>query len=482
MKKKFPTWIIGLVAIMAILIVPSVFFLPRTHERDNPHAFITPTIKHKPHEDLITGIFQSPQEVTLNCLSCHPDAASDVMMTSHWTWQSEPVQIAGQDKPVTVGKINQINGYCIGISGNEQKCSSCHIGYEWEQIESNGAYNFTNTENVDCLVCHANPDLYSKGVNGNPADDVDLVAAAKSVAIPTRENCGECHFYGGGGNNVKHGDLDKSLVNPSEELDVHMGGQDFLCTTCHQTVDHQILGRSLANNYLIDDEEIVQCTDCHSEAPHEDERINAHLDSISCQTCHIPEMAVEYPTMMFWDWSTAGQDLPEDPTSYSKAKGSFVFEKNVIPSYDWFNGDNEYRYLLGDKIDPNQPTYILKPDGEIEDSESKIYPFKISHSMQPYDTTYQYLLQPITAGKDGYWTNFDWDKAFRLAEEVTGLIYSGNFDFTETITYSPTSHMVQPKENALQCLDCHAENGRLDWEELGYPGDPIEWGGRTIEK
>jgi hypothetical protein len=42
--------------------------------------------------------------------------------------------------------------------------------------------------------------------------------------------------------------------------------------------------------------------------------------------------------------------------------------------------------------------------------------------------------------------------------------------------------MVQPKENALQCLDCHTENGRLDWEMLGYPGDPMEWGGRTIEK
>jgi hypothetical protein len=38
--------------------------------------------------------------------------------------------------------------------------------------------------------------------------------------------------------------------------------------------------------------------------------------------------------------------------------------------------------------------------------------------------------------------------------------------------------MVQPKENALQCDDCHAENGRLSWEALGYPGDPIDWGSR----
>ena len=82
------------------------------------------------------------------------------------------------------------------------------------------------------------------------------------------------------------------------------------------------------------------------------------------------------------------------------------------------------------------------------------------------------------AGEDGYWTNFNWDNAFRLAEPITGLKYSGSYGFAETLMYWPTTHMVLPKENALQCTDCHAENGRLDWEALGYPGDPMEWGGR----
>ena len=44
--------------------------------------------------------------------------------------------------------------------------------------------------------------------------------------------------------------------------------------------------------------------------------------------------------------------------------------------------------------------------------------------------------------------------------------------------YWPTTHMVQPKENALQCTACHGAEGRLDWLALGYPGDPLEWGGR----
>jgi hypothetical protein len=89
-----------------------------------------------------------------------------------------------------------------------------------------------------------------------------------------------------------------------------------------------------------------------------------------------------------------------------------------------------------------------------------------------------YLLQPITSGENGFWTNFDWNNAFEIAAPVTGLDYSGQYGFTETYMYWPTTHMVQPAENALQCETCHGENGRLDWEALGYPGDPVEWGGR----
>ncbi|MBM3126631.1 MAG: cytochrome C, partial [Chloroflexi bacterium] len=58
------------------------------------------------------------------------------------------------------------------------------------------------------------------------------------------------------------------------------------------------------------------------------------------------------------------------------------------------------------------------------------------------------------------------------------LNYSGEYSFTETHMYWPTTHMVQPAANALQCDSCHGNNGRMDWEALGYPGDPIEWDGR----
>jgi hypothetical protein len=34
--------------------------------------------------------------------------------------------------------------------------------------------------------------------------------------------------------------------------------------------------------------------------------------------------------------------------------------------------------------------------------------------------------------------------------------------------------MVTPADKSLNCLDCHGDNGRLDWQKLGYKGDPIQ--------
>jgi hypothetical protein len=150
-----------------------------------------------------------------------------------------------------------------------------------------------------------------------------------------------------------------------------------------------------------------------------------------------------------------------------------------LPEYHWSNG-NADRYILGDVIDPNRSTTLNKPKGDITDPDAKIWPFKIHRANQIYDTEYNYLLQPKTVGEGGYWTEFDWDLAARLGSEAAGLEYSGEYGFAPTEMYWSLSHMVGPKENALQCTDCHGENSRMDWEALGYFGDPLRWGGRFV--
>ena len=482
MKKRFPLWTVGLLGIILVILVPVLYFLPRANKPStNPEDYIPTQPVHVDHKDIVQGEFTTGQDVTRTCLECHEDAATDLMKTTHWTWESKSFDVPWRDEDVTIGKINQINNFCIGTQGNENKCMSCHAGYGWEEGK---AAEQSNPENVDCLACHADTGLYGKGLHGNPADGVDLLAAAQSVRAPTRENCGKCHFDGGGGNGVKHGDLDESLYFPRQNEDVHMGGNlDMQCTDCHWTENHQILGRMIADNYTIDPAEQVSCEQCHVNQQHDDDRINTHLSTVACQTCHVPALATEEPTKVTWDWSQAGLEGREDDHyTYLKIKGEFVYEKNFAPTYLWFNGNNEYRYILGDKIDPNHVTYINKPAGNIDDPSAKIFPFKVHIAKQPYDTVNNYLLQPITSGEGGFWTNFVWDTAFRLAEPITGLKYSGQYGFTETYMYWATTHMVQPAENALQCDSCHGDNGRLDWEALGYIGDPIEWGGRFDKK
>ncbi|MCB9452614.1 MAG: tetrathionate reductase family octaheme c-type cytochrome [Anaerolineaceae bacterium] len=467
-------WIVGIVVTALIIAIPIFLFVADPLQAgDAPWSNVPEHPTHTDHTNLMTGPYETGQEVTAACLECHETAAHEVAQTAHYTWLSDPVTVAGQDEPIRTGKANLINNFCIGVQSNWPGCTRCHAGYGW----SDETFDFTNEANVDCLVCHDQSGGYVKSTAGNPADGVDLVAAAQSVGTPTRENCGGCHFNGGGGNGVKHGDMDESLYFPDENIDFHMGGLNFQCVDCHRTTDHNITGRAMSVS--IENSNQVACTDCHSTDLHEDDRITAHLDALACQTCHIPYGAVREPTKVQWDWSTAGRDdIEEDPHIYLKIKGSFVYESNILPTYAWFNG-NVDRYFLGDPIDPNLITVLNAPEGDIDDPNALIWPFKIHEALQPYDTVYNYLLQPKTVGEGGFWTDFDWDQALRLGSDTVGMAYSGQYGFATTDMYWNLSHMVAPKENALQCTECHGEDGRMDWQALGYYGDPIDWGGRN---
>lgn len=470
-NKKY-VWIIGLVLTIAIILIPIILFLPRSNQViDDPWANVPVRIPHTDHTDIIQGPFETGSEVTQRCLECHEESAQEIMKTTHWTWESRPYILEDRNTPITIGKKNSLNNFCIGIQSNWPGCTSCHAGYGWEDAN----FDFSIEENVDCLVCHDQTGTYIKGYAGQPVEDVDLVFVAQSVAQPTRENCGGCHFKGGGGNAVKHGDLDEQLYFPPESVDIHMGKHDFICIDCHQTENHMIKGRAISVS--LDNENQVACTDCHTIDLHEDERINSHVEAVACQTCHIPIAATRDATKMYWDWSTAGQDLEENVHTYLKIKGSFVYEANFVPEYRWYNG-NAKRYIIGDLMNPEEVTPINTPLGDIDDPSAQIFPFKVHRAKQPYDIVYKYFLQPKTYGEGGFWTEFNWDKALRLGSEVVGLEYSGQYGFAESDMYWETTHMVTPASEALSCDHCHGPEGRMDWKALGYLGDPMDWGGR----
>jgi octaheme c-type cytochrome (tetrathionate reductase family) len=394
------------------------------------------------------------------------------MKTSHWQWLGDEVPLPGRKEVARIGKKNLINNFCISTAGNEKACTKCHVGYAWTGPD----FDFAQKDSIDCLVCHENSGAYVKGPGGMPTKESNLVAAARSVGTPGRENCLTCHAYGGGGQAVKHGDIDSSLIHPPVDEDVHMGKHGFVCVDCHSAPDHQLRGRAFSVS--AEDAHGVACTDCHAGKTHKDARLEAHLETVACQTCHIPSFARTIPTKATWDWSRAGeQGREDDPHHFLKIKGEFTYEQDVVPEYRWFNLTVR-RYLSGDVIDPSRATPINAPLGDIKDRSARIWPFKVHRAKQPYDVVHKYLLAPITGGEGGYWTSFDWDRSFQLGQKPTGLAYSGQYGFAETEMVWPLTHMVVPRDKALGCTDCHGEKGRMDWKGLGFGSDPITTGAR----
>jgi octaheme c-type cytochrome (tetrathionate reductase family) len=424
--------------------------------------------------------FNEPQEVTVACLSCHNKTGQEIMHTSHWNWSRTVINEKGDT--VEFGKKNSINNFCIGIETNKPRCTSCHIGYGWDDK----GFDFTAEKNIDCIVCHDQTGTYKKfpSTAGYPVGE-DIVfegekftvpnynLIAQNVGMPKRENCGSCHYSGGGGNNVKHGDLEKVLTNTKREVDIHMGtdGQNMNCTACHLTKQHNIQGQMYSVSS--DNKDRTTCQQCHSDSPHENQRINMHANKIACQTCHIPTYAKDAPTKMYWDWSTAGKlnadgsKITEKDSNgivtYLSMKGNFIWEKNVTPEYVWFNG-NAKQYLLGDIIDDTAQTVKLNELlGSYNDPNSKIIPVKVHRGKQIFDPINKIVIVPHLFGKDSaaYWKGFNWNEASKVGMASVGLPYSGEYTFIKTEMYWPINHMVSSRYEALKCADCHAHEGRL---------------------
>lgn len=481
-----------------------------------PALLFSQTADHSKFEQLQQN-FQQPEDVTKACLSCHNLAGEEIMKTNHWLWARETDRMPGREgETVKAGKINVVNNFCVAIPSNEPRCTSCHIGYGWRDQN----FDFTDETKIDCLVCHESTGTYEKFPTGAgyPVsertffkgggrwfDPPDYPSVAGSVGRPSRDNCGFCHFYGGGGNAVKHGALDKSLHNPTREIDVHMGtdGGNMVCVDCHVSVNHDIKGQlySVAS----EDKDRIHCEGCHTVSPHTQKLfveefkveghdifkeklynrekpdssftnriLDKHTDRIACQTCHISEYSTEYKTKLWWDWSTAGRKnekggpliiKDEDGDAvYDGRKGDFKLGRNLQPDYFWFNGEVGH-VLTGDKIDPeNEPVELNTIYGLCGEGRSKIWPFKVMRGKQLYDPVNRTMIIPKLFGPKGsgaYWGDWDWDKAAETGMKAAGVPYSGEREWIETKMYWPITHLVRDKSQALECGDCHSRNGRL---------------------
>jgi len=432
--------------------------------------------------------FQSGEEVTRACLGCHDGEAQEVHATMHWTWR-QPGDETGR-----IGKAaHTVNNFCINVNSNWPRCTSCHVGYGWKDA----SFDFTAEEKVDCLICHEQTGTYQKFPPGAgyPASEPtmfggklysppDWSAVAQSVGAPSLENCGVCHFNGGGGDAVKHGDLDSTMLTASRELDVHMSedGAGLSCQDCHTTVDHQIAGRqyTLPADHKAElfsaagVESQMQCDACHGAEPHGTAMLDRHVAKVACQACHIPVYARGQSTKVWWDWSQAGKrdasgkpivvEGPDGKSSYDGKKGAFRWERDLVPELYWYDGTMSY-VAIEDEIDPSGEVWLQKPNGSQDDPASKLYPFKIHRGKTPYDKVRNNMVVPKllgAAGTGAYWGDFDWDEAIRVGMASVDVPYSGEYGFVATAYAYPVTHQVAPKESTTECTACHVKKGRKE--------------------
>ena len=447
-------------------------------------------------------------EGTESCLNCHGKIGDDLITTAHFKWQGVASNIEGFEGGIH-GKKDILNNFCIAIPTNEGRCTQCHAGYGY----ADAGFDFSDRDNVDCLVCHDQTGDYAKATTtaGLPDPTIDLQLVAQSVAmnsgVPTIDNCIDCHANAGGGDNVKHGDLSTSLANTTRDFDVHMGtdGADFECVACHQVKrdnDGNMLSHGIGGMpyHSVDEGVMKQCDDCHGD------RFNIHVgttaeyvvsshDTLACQVCHIPTFARNTSTKVEWYWADAGQNIdptPVDPATgrptYDKKKGTFVWANDVRPTLRYFNGKYE-KFLINENDQyTSLPAVLANPVGDYTDANAMIYPFKKMIGNQPADAGNNTILVPHLFGPIGgpnpYWGKYDWNLALLDGAAATGQAYTGAYEFVNTEMYLSVNHEVAPKEMAHgmdgDCSDCHLGT-QIDWAGLGWSGDPIFGGGTRLE-
>lgn len=429
-----------------------------------------------------------PRQVTEQCLSCHPNVGDDILMTSHRNWRSAIPVLSGKGFPMAVGD-------------DLPQCSICHGSDEEAALASSDS---TDPADVDCLICHDTSGGYARRPGAEAMEGTDLATIAGRVGRPSKENCGRCHYPACGDKNAKHGDLDVVYESEDPDDDVHLGRYGMRCQDCHRVNEHRIAGRAFGK---MTTDGSIACRDCHGDEPHAISGLLGHHDDehcrhLACQVCHLPMVARKVPTSVLWDWSHAAHPPAEGDSSVTMPWGRIEKDSNVVPEYHWYDGTySEYR--LGEKVELEEVVSLNSPIGSYYDPASRITPFRLYRTIQHADAEQKILAIPKVP--PGVLGDYDWEEAVRQGMEGAGLTWSGELAWVETQRYLSVNHGIVARDRALGCADCHSEESVdclqchgeaddldvpalirarypeqefLDFDELGYDGDPAETGGR----
>jgi hypothetical protein len=443
-------------------------------------------------------------------------------------------------------------------------CGQCHIGGQYQAPlgEMMPLYRTLDEEKaaIDCLICHARAyDMNRKQVVVDPGgkrrwDQDRSLTAALSVTAPTAQACLRCHQHNFGGD-IYVDEADPSYMQSMRNLglerprvahpgskrgtpyspswDVHAAA-GLACTECHHTQGHFMAKGTSTTTMMANDlpQVEVSCTDCHEPRPHAEDgeygsSLNAHLERLACQVCHIPSLHEDNVSRR--DFATT--EFEEDPGIHIYHDELKQNQPGQGIAYVWWNGDATF---LGNPIGDN-------PNG------AGLYRFYGPDNPWPefadfdYDTWYEEVMRPIARqgrpskihamkrfnGRQhidlgnigpfgGMFVPYNLPEYYRFGNANTaarlemdksmmGMMYGWMFKFYmldrfmsfmaiegwNTDSYSDVragrhvearwlpqdamleiSHAIR-LEGALTCGNCHGPEGVLDWRALGYTPEEI---------
>lgn len=405
------------------------------------------------------SIEKSGYKGPVTCEECHPGKAKELLSTVHWKHASLVTNVDGIDPTKEYGMLNRIYTMCNGNDVvNDLKetplhpqtgkskftgCNTCHPGDHLNDVGSGGS----EAENaIDCLICHSTDYDFSKRVpykneqGGVVMGQDRSVKAALAVDKPATRNCMVCHERAGGGIYLKRG------FEFTSKNDVH-AAKGMTCVDCHKAENHKMPTGFDPNNWANDGLR-VGCSDCHGEAPHEDEDYNRHTAKIACQTCHIPRTG---GTMAkdFTRWELGTDKYYEPATIQAEAN-------STRPAYAWYN------------LQVQNTPHFIGPKGSRKDGKSRIYPFKVYQGKAFFDKKTDQLLSMDFAPP---MSNGDTLAGVASAARTLGIKDYEPTPGWQTL-YFGSNHLVT-RDNALTCFQCHTIGGTLNFKDLGYSAEEI---------
>lgn len=410
------------------------------------------------------------------CIECHDTSAQEVMESLHYQMKGEPPFIDGWDKSKSVGMLADFSplyhtiaplGWITRVrqAGAEKQesitgCATCHASLG-DQPQKAGGIAENETDNIDCLICHApdyqrvlikksNPDTNSSkkkkdqpekgGFRMAPAPGTDILKVARLAKKPSNVMCLRCHgpnygIYGRPG-----------IVEGESDVHFPMG---ITCTECHTVKKHKIAGGADLRAQELT-ETPVGCPNCHTDKPHkgnEGAQLNRHCYRIACQSCHIPVIArtANEPAVTEIDWNQ-----PKRNETSGLFEPTVKRATSLKPEYAWWN---------------RMMSPAGEPQGSKRDRKSRIYPWQrvICTVINDAATGMPLPLHPGVYAATG-----DVEAALRKGAADTQQNYSGKWKTTRQTILLSVNHHVAPKSEALKCDDCHGDHGRVDLKALGY--------------